>query len=118
MTGQELINDVPKLLAYIICIACLIQLFVIFYMNKGNIIKDLRGPDERWQFLELTGIAWLVIFPCVVICSLLGLEISGGAWASLDAIYFMNIGGKMGHKWLDNKNGNKSKEKDETVENI
>lgn len=116
MTGQELINDIPKLLAYIICLVCLIQLFAIFYSNKKDIVKELKGSDEKWQFLELTGIAWLVIFPCVVICSLLGLEVSVGVWASLDAIYFMNIGGKMGHKWLDNKNGSHKTNKDETLQ--
>lgn len=103
MNLTEIVNNIPLLLAYIICIACLVQLFVIFFVERINIVTDLRGKDKMWQFLELSGLAWLVIFPCVIIASLFGLQVQTGVWASLDAIYFMNVGGKMGHKWLDNQ---------------
>jgi hypothetical protein len=104
MTFQEILNDAPLLLAYLICIACLVQLFMIFFVERVNIITDLRGKDKMWQFLELSGLAWLVIFPTVVVTSLFGIEVQTGVWASLDAVYFMNLGGKMGTKWLDSKN--------------
>lgn len=106
MTIHQLINDIPKLLAYAICIACLVQLFTIFFIHRKNIIEDLRGKDHMWQFIELSGIAWLVLFPCIVICSVLGVAIETGLWASMDTIYFMNLGGKIGYKWLENKKSN------------
>lgn len=112
MTFTDILSNVPLLLAYSICIACLVQLFFIFFVERVNIITDLRGKDKMWQFLELSGLAWLVIFPTVVVVSLFGIEVQTGVWGSLDAVYFMNLGGKIGHKWLDNKNPPK---KDEQV---
>lgn len=90
-------------IGYAICIACLVQLFIIFFIERKNIIKDLRGKDLTWQFLELSGIVWLVMFPATGACALMGVNVPTGWWASLDALYFMNVGSKMGHKWLDNK---------------
>lgn len=107
MTIQELIADIPLLLAYGICLISLIQLFAIFFSDRRTIREDLRGKDKMWQFLELSGIVWLVLFPCIVACSLLGAKVDTAVWVSMDTIYFMNLGGKMGYKWLDNKQAKK-----------
>lgn len=103
MTIQELINDIPKLLAYTICLVSLVHLFFIFFLQRETISVDLRGKDKMWQFVELAGVVWLVLFPCVMVCSLLGIEVQTGAWATLDAIFFMNLGGKIGQQWLSNQ---------------
>lgn len=102
MTLDQLIQDIPKLLAYFLCIICLVQLFFIFFIQREDIMKGLKGKDKMWQFLELSGIVWLVLFPIVVVCSLLGIAVESYLWTTLDAVYFMNLGGKMGNKWLDN----------------
>lgn len=109
MTFTEITNDIPLFLAYLICIACLVQLFIIFFVHRKTIMVDLRGKDLHWQFIELSGIVWLVLFPVVVVSSMFGLQIQTGVWASMDAVYFMNLGGKIGHKWLDSKNKEKEK---------
>jgi len=103
MNFEALLNDAPRLLAYVICIACLVQLFFIFYLERKDIVIGLKGKDLMWQFLELSGVAWLVLFPTVVIVSLLGVDVPVGAWTSMDAVYFMNLGGKISHKWMDNQ---------------
>lgn len=116
MTFSEIINDTPILLACLLCILGLVQLFVIFHTNRGTIIPDLRGKDKMWQFIELTQIAWLVLFPVVIISGILlainGITIPAAIWASMDAVYFMSIGGKVGAQYLDNKTNGKPKTND------
>lgn len=79
---------------------------------------DLRGKDLHWQFIELSGIVWLVLFPVVIVASMFGIQVQSGVWASMDAIYFMNLGGKIGQKWLDGKNKAKEKPEEKTNEQI
>jgi hypothetical protein len=113
MSLEQLINDIPKLLAYLICLGSLVNLFFIFFTQRDIINLDLRGKDKMWQFIELSGIVWLVLFPCVMVCSLLGIEVQIGAWTTLDAIFFMNLGGKMGLQWM-NKQPDKNEKTDKT----
>lgn len=115
MTFQQLIQNAPLLLAYAICIACLVQLFFIFFIERKDIRVGLKGADKMWQFLELSGIAWLVLFPTTVICSIiitmagLDVQIDMGVWTTLDAVYFINVGGKGYYKSLDRRsNENKN----------
>lgn len=101
---------VSKLVGYVIAILALVQLFVIFFLERKKIIEDLRGKDLKWQFLELSGIAWLVLFPTVVICDLLGVHMDAFAWASMDFIYAAGIAGKGHAKLIEMKYGNHQKE--------
>ncbi len=112
MTLTQLSQNVPVLVGYLICIVCLIQIFAVFFSERGNIILDLRGKDKIWQFIELSGIIWLVLFPCTVIASLLGVHVEVGVWTTMDAIYFMNLGGKISKQWIDSKGVAKEKVKD------
>ncbi len=109
MTLTQLSQNVPVLIGYVISIICLIQIFVIFFSERKNIILDLRGRDKIWQFIELSSIVWLTLFPCVVVASLLGVHVDMGVWTTMDAIYFMNLGGKISSKWMDNKAAEKVK---------
>lgn len=111
MTLTQLSQNVPVLVGYLICIVCLVQIFAIFFSERKNIVLDLRGKDKIWQFIELSGIIWLVLFPCTVIASLLGVHVDIGVWTTMDAIYFMNLGGKISQKWIDTKS-TKEKPKD------
>ena len=108
MTLSELLHNAPLSAAYMICIAGLVQLFVIFFLQRNHIVADLRGKDLKWQFLELTGLMWLVIFPTTFIAATLGAHVSSDQWSALEAVYFMNVGGKIGHKWMDQR-GTKNK---------
>lgn len=115
MSFQQLIHNIPLLLAYLICIACLIQLFAIFFIERGDIKIGLKGKDRLWQFLELSGVVWLVLFPTVVVCSIiitiagLDVDIDMGVWTTLDAVYLINVGGKGYYKSLDRRsNENKN----------
>lgn len=103
MNLEQLFSNIPMLLGYILCIAALLKLTLIFFFERKNIIDDLRGKDKKWQFIELSGIVWLVLFPCVVISSLFGLHVPTEAWVTMDAVYFMNLGGKISNKWIDQK---------------
>lgn len=116
MTIQELIADIPKLLAYALCIVSLLHLFIIFFSERKTINVDLRGKDKIWQLVELSGIVWLVMFPIVIVVSLLGIQVQTGVWISLDTIYFMNLGGKLGQQWLSTKGGNRGYTIERTTE--
>lgn len=120
MTAEQLISNIPMLLGYILCVIALIKLTLIFFLERKTIIEDLRGKDKKWQFIELAGIIWLVLFPCVVVSSLFGLHVPTEAWITMDAIYFMNLGGKTADKWIASKTGqNNNTPKDQsTGENI
>ncbi len=103
MTLQELIADIPKLLAYTICIFGLFQLFFIFFLDRKDIRIGLKGKDKMWQFLELSGIVWLVLFPVAIVSALLGQPVDNNVWTTLDVVYFINVGGKGYYKSLENK---------------
>jgi uncharacterized membrane protein len=115
---QEFLTTYAPILGYVLCIVSLFQLALIFFFERKNIMTDLRGKDRIWQFLELSGIVWLVLFPCTIVSSLFGLHVPTEAWVTLDAVYFMNLGGKMGHKWIDAKTPqqNKNIKKEESTD--
>ena len=95
--------DLPHKIAYILAILAIIQLFFVFFFNRKDIMHDLRGKDMMWQFLELSGIVWLVVFPVVVVVDILGVEIHSHTWTALELVYFMNLGAKASHKYIDQK---------------
>jgi hypothetical protein len=79
-------------------------------------MDDLRGKDKIWQFLELSGIAWLVLFPIVIVADMLGNEVHEHTWSALEAIYFMNLTAKVGHRFMDGKFGDSKKTEAITIE--
>ncbi len=103
MTLEQLINDTPKLLAYVITIAALCQLFYVFFSQRHDINTGLKGKDRMWQFIELSGIMWLILFPVAVVSSLFGQPVSNETWTALELVYFMNLGGKFGQTYLQGR---------------
>lgn len=97
------IDVLPKYIGYVITIFCLLQLFIFFFINRKHIAVDLRGRDLTWQFLELSAVVWLVLFPAAVVSEVFSNSLGSAAWSSLDAVYFMNVGGKLGMKYLENQ---------------
>jgi hypothetical protein len=105
---QHLMDNGPRFIGFVLAIIALIQLFVIFFVNRKNITTDLRGKDLTWQFAELSGIAWLVLFPVLVVCDLFGVQAAPVVWASMDTIYLINVMGRSANKFIETKFGGKS----------
>ena len=94
---------IPHIIAYVIALIALVQLFVIFFFNRNDILQGLKGKDMLWQFVELSGIVWIVIFPIVIIVDIFGIEVHSHTWTAMELVYFMNLGSKVSHKYLDKK---------------
>lgn len=105
-TIEEILKlPIPHTIAYIIALASLVQLFIIFFVQRKDIMLSLKGEDGKWQFLELSGLVWLVIFPVVIIVDIFGIEVHDHTWSAMELVYFMNLSGKIGHRFLDKKFG-------------
>lgn len=111
---NEIVSNIPILAACILCFLGLVQITILGYKHKGNILEDLRGKDKIWQFVELTGVIWLILFPVVVVAGVLlaigGYEIPTAIWATMDFVYAANLGGKFGKDWLNKKHNEEKKE--------
>jgi len=104
-------DRLSTVLNYIVVLSSLVFLLIIVVTEKKDIIFGFKGKDKVWQFLEFSGIVWLVLFPAAIASSLLGQQVDPVLLAALDVIYIVNIGGKAYHKKLENdkqENDNKS----------
>ncbi len=112
------------LTGYILALMSLIIIYWLYFIKRSEVIPDLRGKDKTWQIIELASIIWLIIMPMMVVADLLGVHATSQVWASMDAIYFISVGGKLGFKHLENKKElentkeekNKEIKKDEQVD--
>jgi amino acid transporter len=104
---EEIIKNTPTpiLIGYVIAIISLLQFFVFVIWKRNEVLPDLRGKDKIWQFIELSGIVWLLIFPPMVMASGLGLDFPTGAWTTMDVVYFINILGKGADKFIQARFG-------------
>lgn len=105
---SELIKEnFPSYLAYFIAISCLIQIYIIYFLQRNNIINDLRGKDSLWQLREISALLWLALFPTLAIVSVLGVNVSHEVWWSLDVCYFANLGSKNLDNYINTRYGKK-----------
>lgn len=90
----SIINEIgtAKLIGYLLGIIALIQIFIIFFVLRKNIISDIKGKDLIWQLKELSALSWLVLFPILCIADILGASASDHVWTSIDLIYIANLG--------------------------
>ena len=88
---------------YAIALIALVQLFLVFFVNRRTMMEDLRGKDKTWQFGEISGIMWIILFPTLAICELFGLSAGSVVWYSMDTIYFINILGRSANKFIETK---------------
>lgn len=95
--------SLPIVTGYALAILSLGIIYWLYFHKRHEVLPDLRGKDKSWQIIELASIIWLVLLPVLVVCDLLGVEASTQAWASMDAIYFISVGGKMGLQYLTNQ---------------
>lgn len=101
MIGYILSNQ--QLIGYGIACGCLIQIFIFFVRNR--VLPDLRGKDRSWQFLEVSGVVWLYLFPALAVSSLFGLEVPTGVWSTMDIVYFINILGRNANRLIEARFG-------------
>lgn len=102
---EKFLNNahVPLLVGYALAIFSIVALYSMMFMHRKNVLLDLRGEDGRWQFVELTAIIWMILMPMMVVCDLLGLHASTAVWTSMDAIYLINVGGKLTSKYFESR---------------
>jgi hypothetical protein len=98
-------THLPLLIGYLLAIVSLAMLYGMMFLNRKPVMEDLRGKDKMWQFVELTAIIWMLLMPMMVVCDLLGVHASNSVWTSMDAIYLINVGGKVTSKYFDVRNG-------------
>jgi len=108
---DQALTDLKLAITYILAITALGFLFIIFFTERHDIRVGLKGKDFAWQFLELTGVVWLVMFPLLIISSLLGNHADREAWNALEIIFGIGVAGKGYYKYVD-----KPKNKEEVKE--
>lgn len=68
-----------------------------FWVNKAQLIKDMKGEDGRWDAVEVAFFAWLILFSTAILGSLFfGLTMPHEAWWSLDTMGVFVLAGKRG----------------------
>jgi len=93
----------PLLVGYALALFSLGALYSMMFLHRKNVLADLRGKDLTWQILELSAIIWMVLMPMMVVCDLLGVHASTAVWTSMDAIYLINVGGKVTSKYFESR---------------
>lgn len=101
---------VGELIAWVLGIIGLFQIYIMFFFERKNIISGLKGKDLRWQFVELSGIVWLVMFPILLVASLLGNSLLPHEWLSIDFLYAANLGSRNLDNWIKNKYARQSED--------
>ena len=96
-------ETLPIFIGYFLAILSLIVIYFLYFYKKEEVLPDLRGKDKMWQIIELSSIVWLILMPMLVVCDLLGIHATTPVWVSMDTIYLISVGGKLGFKHLENK---------------
>jgi len=108
--------SLPIITGYTLAILSLGIIYWLYFYKRHEVMPDLRGKDKTWQIIELASIIWLILLPMLVVCDLLGVEANTQVWASMDAIYFISVGGKMGMHYLTSKNAKTDLPIDEPID--
>lgn len=103
-------THLPLMVGYALAILSLAMIYVMMFVNRKPVLEDLRGADGHWQILELSAILWMILMPVMVICDLLGVHASNSAWTTMDAIYLINVGGKVSTKYFNTRKSEEKKE--------
>lgn len=98
-------NGIWEVIGHFIALFALAQIYVIMFIRRKEVLDDLRGKDLVWQFLELSGIVWLVLFPAMVVIAIFGVDIPVGVWSTMDIVYFINVLGKRADKLIEARFG-------------
>lgn len=98
---KELVT--PVNVGYVIAAGALVHLMIQTFIHRKGLAEGLRGEDGRWQFIEWAQLVWAVLFPTLVICDLYGLHASIHVWTSVDAVYLISVGGKVGSKYFESR---------------
>lgn len=88
-------------IGYAIAICMLVNIMIATFLHRKSITGGLKGEDGKWQFIEWAQLIWTILFPGLVICDLLGVHASLNVWTSMDAVYLISVGGKVGSKYFE-----------------
>ena len=73
----------------------------IFWQDRHAIIKKLKGENGDWDTLEVAFIAWIIVWVTVMSGDLFfDLNLTDGAWWSLDTVGLLVLTGKKGPELL------------------
>lgn len=101
-------SNIPMYVGYALGIfSALVWLYILLRKEGHKVLEHLKGDDGKWQIIELSGMMWLIIMPCMVVADLLGAHLSIVVWGAMDTVYLINIGGKA---YLENIKSRKSDE--------
>lgn len=92
--------DPSMMIGYFILLLSLFQVVWFKFAYRKEIFPDLRGADG-WQFLEISGVIWLILFPAAILATFFGLHLSKEGWYALEIIYLINIMGKNANKLIE-----------------
>lgn len=122
--GNWLVREITQMdLTFpdVLALISLIQIWFILWVKRDEFFTGLKGKDGRWQFVELVGIAWLTLFPTVIVIALLRKDTE--VWAAMEVVLFIAVAGKSYKQFIDAKFGipqtdtaKVTKETKETVE--
>lgn len=66
-----------------------------FWVNRTQLMRDMRGDDGRWDAVEVAFFVWIIMFSTAILGSLFfGLVMPHEAWWSLDVVGIFVLGGK------------------------
>lgn len=99
----EILEIIAKYLGHIIAFVCIVQIYIIYYIKRHEFFTDLRGKDLKWQLIEISAISWYILFPALVVVSILGIDINIKVWGAMDTVYLMNLGFKRYDTYLKHK---------------
>lgn len=102
---MQFIVDNAKLIGYAIATFSMLQIVLFVFFSRKHIFPDLRGRDKMWQFIELSGVVWIFVFPAMVISSAFGIDYPSGAWSTMDIVYFINILGRNANRLIEARFG-------------
>jgi TRAP-type mannitol/chloroaromatic compound transport system permease large subunit len=84
-----------------------------FWVNRGQLMKDMKGEDGRWDAVEVAFFVWIILFSVAILGSLFfGLTMPHEAWWSLDTMGVFVLAGKRGPDIVMAMKSNKSNQKE------
>jgi hypothetical protein len=103
------------LITLLLFILSMTMFMILAVVSRKNLFTALKGPDNRWDIVDVVKAVWLILFPLGFLSNLyLRLSIQPEWLYSLDAIFLLlivNDGRKSYIAYLGNKNKGKDDEK-------
>jgi len=79
--------SLPQIIAYGIGLVTLTLILVMHIIERKDINTGLRGKNGIWEFVELAGRVWLMLFVPLVVIAVMGVAVPHEVWWSMDSIF-------------------------------